>query len=828
MRSHRLRTALTSFAVTVPAALGGLAMATSAAHAAVPTRDAVITDYATSITVKGHGFGHGDGMSQWGAYGYAVDHAWTWTQILDHYYGGTTRATIDAASEMTVRLIALDNSVMTAVVNAKGLLGTNASADPNSRYKTLVAIETASGAYVVYGRNDVPTCPASTTPADYDAPTSGWTKVNPAIVSLATAGHLDFTVPGVDPATPDPTNLIGVCQPDGSVRIYRGSVRPINGTQSEDRTVNVVPLDLYVRGVVPREVPASWASAGGGKGAEAVRAQAVAARTYSMAEHRYSYAKTCDTQSCQVYGGVAVQADPLAAPTTIEDSRSNAAVADTAGVVLHNSAGGLAYAQFASSSGGWTSGANFPVVEDLGDATATNPNHSWTTTVAVSTIEAAFPTVGSLQSVDVTKRNGIGEWGGRALTVNVRGTAGLVTVSGEAFRSALGLKSTWFTIPTGCSVDPSGAPTPPSSGTSYHALTPVRLVDTRLNLGSSGGPLIANCVLPVTIAGAGGVPPSGATAVTLSIVAVGASAPGYLAAYPCADGRPLASNVNYGVGQVVSNLVTVPIDRDGLVCIYTLAKTDVVVDVLGWYGESGGERFSPRAPARLVDTRDGTGGHLGRMAAAGVQQIDVPPAAGGMPSSVVLNVTGVNPANDGYLTVYSCDVGLPGTSNVNLLRGRVVATQVVSAVSSTGKVCVYSSALTDVVVDVLGSFGRSGTGTATALAGFAPLVPSRLVDTRPGGPVAGGSVVRVPTAGHGGVPANATAVVVNVAAADAGGPGYLTVFPCGTAPPLASNVNFGAGGNVANLATVQLGGGDVCVFTSTRTGIVVDAAGWYG
>ena len=62
-------------------------------------------------------------------------------------------------------------------------------------------------------------------------------------------------------------------------------------------------MDDYLRGVVPRESPASWGDASGGKGMAALQAQAVAARSYAAAQNRYSWAQTCDYQNCQVYGG---------------------------------------------------------------------------------------------------------------------------------------------------------------------------------------------------------------------------------------------------------------------------------------------------------------------------------------------------------------------------------------------------------------------------------------------------------------------------------------------------------------------------------------------
>ena len=134
-------------------------------------------------------------------------------------------------------------------------------------------------------------------------------------------------------------------------------------------TINALPLDDYVKGVVPREMPTSWETA-------AVRAQAVAARTYAAfdrAAHSTRSYHTCDTTSCQVYGGLAA-----------EDSRGNAAVAATQYQVL-TYRGSPAFTQFSSSSGGWLSAGSRPYLvakADKYDALSGNPNHTWNTTVS--------------------------------------------------------------------------------------------------------------------------------------------------------------------------------------------------------------------------------------------------------------------------------------------------------------------------------------------------------------------------------------------------------------------------------------------------------------
>ena len=223
------------------------------------------------------------------------------------------------------------------------------------------------------------------------------------------------------------------------MRRYRGALlaaSPSPGSTDRD-TVNVLLMDNYIKGVIPREMPASWSPA-------AVRAQAVAARTYAAYEKQHprdDHYQLCDTTSCQVYGGY-----------DAEDSRSNDAVRQTAGVILTYD-GAPAFTQFSSSSGGWTSHNQFaylPGKADPYDSVEINPNHDWTAKIEVAKIERLWPRVGNLKTIRFTSRDGNGEWQGRVWSLVLGGTkngsATAVTVSGDTFRSLLGLKSAWFTV----------------------------------------------------------------------------------------------------------------------------------------------------------------------------------------------------------------------------------------------------------------------------------------------------------------------------------------------------------------------------------------------
>ena len=165
----------------------------------------------------------------------------------------------------------------------------------------------------------------------------------------------------------------------------------------------------------------------------------MAARSYAISENRYSYAKTCDTTSCQVYGGAALNG------RWIEDSRTDTAITMTAGQGRVTSGGAVARTEFSASTGGYTAGGTFPAVADDGDATSSNPYHDWQVTIPASTVVAAWPSIGGFSSMRVTGRNDLGADGGRVTTVDVVGTAGTVHTTGDDVRIQLGLGSNWFT-----------------------------------------------------------------------------------------------------------------------------------------------------------------------------------------------------------------------------------------------------------------------------------------------------------------------------------------------------------------------------------------------
>ncbi len=373
---------------------------------------------------------------------------------------------------------------------------------------------------------------------------------------------------------------------------------------------------------------------------------------------------------------------------------------------------------------------------------------------------------------------------------------------------------------------------------------PQRLVDTRPDgttvdgIEQRGGPVAGGTVREVTVGGRAGVPADASTA-ALNVTVTNPAAAGFLTVFPCGSTKPLASSLNYVGAQTVPNLVVTKLGTAGKVCVFTNVTTDIVVDVAGYFPTTAG--FTPLAvPQRLVDTRpdgttiDGAEQRAGSLKGGTVREVTVNGRAGvpGTASTAALNVTVTGPVASGFLTVFPCGSPQPLASNLNFVAGQTVPNFVVAKVGTGGKVCVVGNVATDIIVDVAGYFGATD--------GLTPLAaPQRLVDTRPdgttadgaeqrGGAVLGGSVREVTVRGRAGVPIGAVSAALNVTATGPVASGFLTVFPCGSPQPLASNLNFVAGQTVPNSVVSKLGtSGKVCVFTNVTTDVVVDVAGYF-
>jgi stage II sporulation protein D len=359
-------------------------------------------------TVKGHGYGHGHGMSQHGAQG-AARQGLQHERILSFYYPGTTLG----IAKKKIRVLVTADTTSDLVVGARSGLKLR-DRGANADYALPRDLGATRWRVTVNGKNR--------NVVDYLAD-GRWRPFSPG-GDRALNGEGEFRA--ADPVT--------LFLPSGE-RSYRGRLRaavPSSGSTDRD-TVNVVKLDDYVRGVVPAEMPALWEP-------EAVQAQSVAARTYavwSRDQNAKRYYQICDTTSCQVYSGVGA-----------EHPRANDAVKATARQILRY-AGEPAFTQFSSSSGGWTSAGSMPYLvakKDPYDDWSGNTHHDWSEPLTAASIERAYPSIGRLQAIRVTSRDGNGQWKGRVLSMTLDGARADVRISGDDFRWKFGLESNWFSF----------------------------------------------------------------------------------------------------------------------------------------------------------------------------------------------------------------------------------------------------------------------------------------------------------------------------------------------------------------------------------------------
>jgi stage II sporulation protein D len=346
-------------------------------------------DAAVRHVIKGAGFGHGIGMSQYGAYGYSLEGR-GYREILAHYYKGTR---LTSAPTRPVRVLLQPTDPYIRVRGASRIGGRELN--PSRMY---VARRSGGGIAVSV---------------------SGGKRV-------ARVGNgAQFTGPG-------PLRLMGPALNFVSDGTYRGAIElrtELGGVSA----INELDLDSYIRGVVAGEMPSSWPL-------EALKVQAVAARTYALATRRAEglFDQYPDTRS-QVYRGV-----------TGESVRSDAAVRGTAGRIL-TYGGQPAVTYYFSTSGGHTENVEFSFVGSLSNPWLVgvpdpydthSPYHRWRVNTTAARLDAALGAPGAFRRVKVLKR-GVSP---RVVRARVIGTKGSVVLSGPTIRSALGLRDTWFTF----------------------------------------------------------------------------------------------------------------------------------------------------------------------------------------------------------------------------------------------------------------------------------------------------------------------------------------------------------------------------------------------
>jgi stage II sporulation protein D len=346
-------------------------------------------DAAVRHMIKGAGFGHGIGMSQYGAYGYALEGT-SYPEILAHYYKGTR---LEDAPSRPVRVLLQPGDPYIRVRGATGIEGHDLNTGT-----TYVAREAGGGIRVT-------------------------TQSGKRVASVGNGARF---------AGPSALRLLGGALNGISSGLYRGAIE-IRTEGSGVTAINVLDLDTYVRGVVAGEMPSSWPL-------EALKVQAVAARTYALATRKTTglFDQYPDTRS-QVYRGV-----------TGESARSDAAVKQTAGRIV-TYGGQPAVTYYFSTSGGHTENVEFSFVGSLSKPwlvgvpdpyDTQSPYHRWSVNTSAAALDGALGAPGAFKRVNVVQR-GVSP---RVVKARVIGTAGSTVLSGPTIRARLGLRDTWFSF----------------------------------------------------------------------------------------------------------------------------------------------------------------------------------------------------------------------------------------------------------------------------------------------------------------------------------------------------------------------------------------------
>jgi stage II sporulation protein D len=346
-------------------------------------------DGAVRHVIRGAGFGHGIGMSQYGAYGFALEGS-GYSEILAHYYKGTRLST---APSRPVRVLLQPNDPYIRVRGATSVGGRKLN-----RNRIYVARESRGAIRV----------------------------------TTSTGRRVARVGDGAQFRGPDALRLMGPALNFISDGLYRGAIE-VRMEGAGVTAINELDLDTYVRGVVAGEMPSSWPL-------EALKAQAVTARTYALATRKTDglFDQYPDTRS-QVYRGV-----------TGESARSDAAVEETAGRIL--TYGGVpAVTYYFSTSGGHTENVEFSFVGSLSKPwlvgvpdpyDTQSPYHRWTVSTTATRLDRALGAPGRYKRVKVLDR-GVSP---RVVRARVVGTGGSTVLTGPQIRARLGLRDTWFTF----------------------------------------------------------------------------------------------------------------------------------------------------------------------------------------------------------------------------------------------------------------------------------------------------------------------------------------------------------------------------------------------
>lgn len=397
----------------------------------------------------------------------------------------------------------------------------------------------------------------------------------------------------------------------------------------------------------------------------------------------------------------------------------------------------------------------------------------------------------------------------------------------------------------GAATGPMPPPVPVASQPgSYGAVGANRLLDTRIGLGAPKAALAPGAELPLQVTGRGGVPATNVSSVLLMVASIAPTRAGSIQIHPSGTTAGIQAIITLVPGVTVTNLAMVPLGPDGKTVLRNNSSGTVhlIADLSGYYrggSSSVAGTMHPVTSTRLLDTRTGLGAAKAPVRANGTITMQAT-GRGGIPatpnvSAVVVNVTATSATKTGYLTAWASGTPKPGISNLSYVPGRTDAALVVVKVGSAGAVTLAnnSAGTTQFVADV---FGYITSGTPSAAGVFAPVTPSRLLDTRYGightaGAVHAHGVIATPVAGRNGLPVtNVSAVVMSVSVIAPTSLGSITAWGNGQAMPATGNFNYFAGRSTTDLIVAPVGADGAVALANNSSGTVqieADVIGYY-
>ncbi|WP_353650324.1 RHS repeat-associated core domain-containing protein [Nakamurella sp. A5-74] len=382
---------------------------------------------------------------------------------------------------------------------------------------------------------------------------------------------------------------------------------------------------------------------------------------------------------------------------------------------------------------------------------------------------------------------------------------------------------------------------PEGPGT-YQAVDPTRVLDTRNSNGGNQGVVAGGAAITLQVAGRGGIPTDGASAVAVTMSAIAPQGSGTLRAWANGATEPGVAALNYTTGVGMSTLVIVPLGSDGKIQIRNTGAngTNIAIDVAGYIragDPTAAGTYEAVDPTRVLDTRNSNGGNQGVVAGGAAITLQVA-GRGGIPtdgaSAVAVTMSAIAPQGSGTLRAWANGATEPGVAALNYTTGVGMSTLVIVPLGSDGKIQIRNTGAngTNIAIDVAG-YIRAGDPTAAGT--YEAVDPTRVLDTRNSnggnqGVVAGGAAITLQVAGRGGIPTDgASAVAVTMSAIAPQGSGTLRAWANGATEPGVAALNYTTGVGMSTLVIVPLGSDGKIQIRNTGangTNIAIDVAGY--